>query len=96
MDVKLGTNVSFTCHTTGYLKSALSFAWSPIDSMLDDPVDRFTGWNTAVLSITDVGVNDAKAYICNIAIEGKYLGAASGTLSVIGEHGIKVICEKIL
>ena len=62
MDVELGTNVSLTYNTTGYQTSALSYSWSPVDSMLDDPVDRFTRWNTAVLSITDVGVNDAKSY----------------------------------
>ena len=56
-------------------------------SLLDDSVNMLTGYNAAVLSITDVGVNDAKAYFCGLAFQGKNLGTASETSSVIRKHG---------
>ena len=84
MDVELGTNASLTCNTTGYQISALSYSWSRIDNVFDNPVDRFTGQDTAVLNIADVGVNDAKTYVCDVTVQRTQL-TADGTLSVIGK-----------
>lgn len=85
-NVSLGTNVSLTCYITGYQISAQSYSWRRIDNVFDNPVERFTGQNTAVLTIADVGVNDAKTYVCTATIERKIF-TAKGTLSVIGEEG---------
>ena len=84
MGVELGTNVSLICDTTVYQTSAHSYSWGRSDNVFDNPVDRFTGQNTAVLNIADVGVNDAMTYVCNGTFKGKRL-SANGTLSVVGE-----------
>ena len=84
MDVELGTNVSLTCNTTVYQIFAHSYSWRRIDNVFDNPVDRFTGQNTAILNIADVGVNDANTYVCDGTFKGTRL-TASGTLSVIGK-----------
>ena len=84
MDIDLSTDVSLVCNTTVYQTSAHPYSWSRIDNVFDNPVDRFTGHNTPVLNIADVGVNDVSTYVCNGTFNGTKL-TASGTLSVIGE-----------
>lgn len=82
--VDLGTNTSLACNTTGYYLPANSYSWNRIDNVFDNPVDRFTGHNTAVLNIANVGINDANVYVCKGTFNATILTATT-TLSVIGE-----------
>ena len=85
-DVDLGTNVSFTCNTNGDPPSPpLSFSWRAEDNVFEDPTNRFSGIDTTVLNITDVGVSDVKRHICTVEVGGRQIGSDDGALNVIGE-----------
>ena len=88
VNVDLGTNISFAYNAIDDSNSALSYSWSRLDNVYDNPIDRFTGQNTAMLNIADVGINDAKTYVCSVTYQRTELIAnhtINGTLSVIGE-----------
>ena len=47
--------------------------------------DRVSGDNTAVLTIVNVGVEDAGSYACNVTVEGSVVDTAIAVLTTVGE-----------
>ena len=96
--VPTGNDVSFTCVALGGPPN-IEYAWHQVVEGIfivadADPLstdgrflygDRVSGENTAVLTIVNVGVEDAGSYTCNVTVEGSVVDTATAVLTTVGE-----------